>query len=188
MVKLNSRGRFCSRECYWQGKEGRAPLEARLWSRVERVDDPEACWLWAGTRNNKGYGRIHLGPRQGTALVHRVAWEIAYGPIPAGLLVCHTCDTPLCVRPTHLFLGTNAENMADMAGKGPQAKGERTKPKQMKVGSRLPQAKLTEVQALQIRQRYAGGRVLMAELAEAFGVSVPTVHNIIRRKSWNHVP
>lgn len=77
------------------------------------------CWLWRGYTNNKGYGLLSKGGR-GTSmsLAHRISWEIHFGPIPDDLWCLHKCDTPLCCNPYHLFLGTAAENTADMLAKG----------------------------------------------------------------------
>ena len=88
-------------------------IEDRLWSRVVR--DPAGCWEWQGGRNNKGYGQIQLGAQM--KLTHRLAYEFCVGPIPKGLHVCHSCDNPACVRPSHLWTGTQSHNMQDMADK-----------------------------------------------------------------------
>lgn len=86
----------------------------RFWERVDMSGD---CWLWTGTLGRKGYGRVPNYPMSPWA-AHRVAYMLAVGPIPGDLLVLHRCDNPPCVRPDHLFLGTNADNMRDMRAKG----------------------------------------------------------------------
>lgn len=89
------------------------PLAERLWAKVDKTAE---CWLWTGYSERGGYGVITLstGTSGGKpARVHRVAWELENGPIPDGMYILHSCDTPLCVRPAHLRPGTALDNMRD---------------------------------------------------------------------------
>jgi HNH endonuclease len=87
----------------------------RIWRRVDKSGD---CWLWQGSIDHRGYGQINAGGDRGTKLVHRLVYEDANGPIPAGRYVCHTCDNPQCVNPAHLWCGTSRDNALDMIAKG----------------------------------------------------------------------
>ena len=97
------------------------PLSDRFWAKVG-VGSPGECWEWQAFCLPNGYGTIGVGSEiNGTnrkAYAHRVSWELAHGPIPAGMDVCHTCDNPPCVNSAHLFLGTKSDNMRDASAKG----------------------------------------------------------------------
>jgi len=102
-------------------------LATRLWTKVEKT---ETCWLWRGATNGVGrpgvgHGQISVtvGPyRKKRVYAHRLAWELAYGPVPEGMCVLHRCDIPNCVNPEHLFLGTPADNVRDCITKGRKPK------------------------------------------------------------------
>jgi hypothetical protein len=98
----------------------REALAERLWAKVA-VTGPDACWLWQGHVNDDGYGRVYITSGRGrrpTRGAHRVAWEVTFGLIPEGRIVCHHCDNPRCVNPAHLFLGDDAANRRDCMTKG----------------------------------------------------------------------
>jgi hypothetical protein len=158
-----------------------ASLGERLWAKVERSDG-DGCWLWTGAvsgRNKYGYIGVGGGKRNGIKRAHRVAYELEVGPIPPGMLVCHKCDTPRCVRPDHLFLGTPADNTADMVRKGRAARD--TAPK----GEKSPHAKITEAVAIEIRRAF--GSANAAVIAKRYGVGRGTVWGIWCRRSWRHI-
>lgn len=96
----------------------RRTIEDRFWSKVDRSnEDPEACWEWQASFSSSGYGRFWNGVK-GDTLPHRISWVMANGPISPSIYVCHRCDNKKCVRPSHLFLGTQRDNMLDMVAKG----------------------------------------------------------------------
>lgn len=128
----------------------------RFWSKVNK-GGPNGCWLWTGATTPRGYGKIFVeGALQ---YAHRYSYELATGEKPGGLVVCHRCDTPGCVNPAHLFVGSHADNSADMARKG-----------RVRSGARHHSTKLTDAQVADIRRRAEAGE-LQKDLAAEFGVS-----------------
>lgn len=88
-------------------------LEQRFWSTIKKNDK---CWEWQGRRDRRNYGTLRVSNKQ--MLAHRVSWQLNVGRIPTRKLVCHSCDNPPCVRPSHLWIGTNKQNMDDAKSKG----------------------------------------------------------------------
>lgn len=137
-----------------------APVEERFFRRIQ-YEPNTGCWLWEGAprRAEEGYGRIDVGGKAVPA--HRYSYEYHRGPIPSGMVVCHKCDTPACVNPDHLFLGTQGDNVRDCAAKGRLVDNS---------GERSPLAKLTDAQVAEIRampKRWGDGR----EVAARYGIS-----------------
>ncbi len=95
--------------------------EERFWTKVDKTGD---CWIWTAASLG-GYGQF--GTEHGTSGAHRFSYGLANGPIPSGLNVCHSCDTPLCVKPDHLFVGTQQENVIDSYDKGRHKMSQRGK-------------------------------------------------------------
>lgn len=147
----------------------------RFWRSVEQRS-PKECWHWRGARTKDGYGNFWTGDRSDRA--HRFAYQLAKGPIPEGLIVCHSCDEPSCVNPNHLWVGTHADNSDDKLAKG------RDNPPR---GSRNRHAKLTKHQVVEIRRLYAAGRHTQDALAAKFGITQASVWAIVQRRTWSHV-
>lgn len=138
------------------------------------IADPNSgCWLWVATHNGQGYGRVKRDNKW--RLATHVSYEVFVGKIPAGLQALHRCDTPACVNPNHLFLGTHADNMADMAKKGRQSKG---------VDS--PQSKLNEDDVLNIVSLLKKGSSHTA-IASVFDVERSAITSISSGRTWSHV-
>lgn len=154
----------------------RASLESRFWSKVRKG---EGCWEWTGyCFHGLGYGMIRRPGDNGRLLTHRVSWEMAYGAIPAGLLVCHRCDNRKCVRPDHLFLGTHKDNTRDMVSKGRHCHG-----------TAIHNAKLDPEKVHAAREALARGERPTA-IARRFGVRHTAITNLLptaKRRTWAHV-
>jgi hypothetical protein len=88
----------------------------RFWRFVDKSNGEDSCWTWNGSRTRDGYG--HFGINRKTVVAHRFSWALSFGSIPDGSIVCHKCDTPSCVNPLHLFIGTDLDNARDRERKG----------------------------------------------------------------------
>ena len=139
------------------------------------VPIPEAgCWIWVGGMRGKGYGQANEGGRNSkrSLLAHRVVYEIANGPIPDGMMVCHRCDVPACVNPSHLFLGTAKDNNRDRHRKGRTA-----------VGKKNGKAVLNPDVVRAIRAHPFTHR----QMAVALGMSYSAIQMARSGKTWGHV-
>lgn len=149
---------------------------------IERaIPEPNSgCLLWLGYVDDLGYGRASLASvRENKA--HRIIWTLAHGPIPPGMKVLHRCDVRCCVDLGHLFLGTQADNVADMI-----AKGRMNVPP--KRGSQNGTAMLDEEHVWAIRHFMLRDRLFsQAEIARSYGVSPMTISRIATGQSWSHV-
>jgi hypothetical protein len=139
---------------------------------------PNGCWEWTGGRNRNGYGKLKIAAKE--RLAHRVAYEAANGPIPPGLFVCHSCDNPPCVNPAHLWLGTPADNTADMVRKKRYFNW-----RGLRSGEDNPKAKLSNADVLEIRQ--LRGLETQRSLGRRFGVGADVVCRIQKGLAWAHV-
>jgi hypothetical protein len=149
-----------------------SPLEERFNARW--LGEPNSgCWLWMGAATFTGHSwRPVIVSNGAHKTAHRVSYELHVGPIPHGMFVCHKCDTPLCVRPDHLYLGTRADNTADMVSRSRQMFGERH------CDAKLSDAEIREIRAATCTDR---------ELAKHYGVSDTTIARARARKTWRHV-
>jgi hypothetical protein len=157
--------RFCSvNDALWMGD--------RLFAKVTKTDN---CWNWNGCVNNMGYGMINFGnvPR----LAHRISWMISNGEIQDDMCVLHKCDNPLCVRPDHLFLGTRQANMRDMITKERQCRGE------AKSNSKLSALAVRIARRLNLEHRMS-----IKDIASVFSVDRRVMYDVIKGRSWKHVP
>lgn len=158
------------------------PSEDRFW---EKINKTESCWIWTGYRMPFGHGQMHLNGR--TVLVHRFSWELHKGPIPEGIEVCHNCpggDNPSCVNPDHLFLGTQADNMADAQKKGRIYTGGAN---QAAYGEDHGMSRLTEEQVIDILSLRNQG-LSYSKIANRYGFLSQSIGEICRGETWSHIP
>lgn len=150
---------------------------ARFWPKVRKTDK---CWFWIASKTRAGYGQFWFSGVYRTA--HRVAYALLVGDVLDGMVVCHACDEPSCVRPDHLFTGTQADNMKDCARKGRRVPGMLGR-----VGEMCPGSKLTDADVLEMRRLYETGDVTQVSLGRKFGLHRVQVNKILNRKIWKHV-
>lgn len=151
----------------------------RFW---DKVDKTEKCWLFRNGTKRMVYGTIGIGGK--TVKSHILSWLIHNGSIPDGLYVCHKCDNRPCVRPEHLFLGTQSDNMKDAMNKG-RISVPRTGNK--KQGVRRNNAKLNDIAVREIRDYFETYPSSYEELGLRFNVSASAIWKVINRKTWQHV-
>lgn len=160
-----------------------------LLERFERQMIPEpmsGCWLWFGAVDAAGYGQIKDSAHR-QLKAHRAAWMLFVGALPADRMVCHRCDTPACVNPAHLFLGTAADNNRDRDRKGRGIKGDHVPPERRARGERSGMSRLSDVDTERLRADIEAAQVTRAELARRYGISAQLVSAIalgqVRRRS-----
>ena len=142
----------------------------QFWAKFRR-GEPDECWEWQGATRRDGYGALTWHGK--TSAAHRVAYALHHGaPIPAGMKVLHRCDNRVCCNPSHLFLGTQQDNMRDMFTKGRSLAGEKN-----------PQAKLTRKQVSYIRSS-SSANITCRALAARLGVAFTTINAIRNNRIW----
>ena len=160
-------------------------VKKRFWAKVIKTDE---CWLWTASKRAKGYGAFVWRSSgkiiQGRA--HRFSWELHKGPIPEDKCVLHKCDVPACVRPDHLFLGTKAENNADMVAKGRHVKGGTYSSGNYRRGVKHHAAKLDEETVKKLRHDREDG-MSFPKLAKKYGIAISNAFLIVKGKIWKEV-
>jgi len=155
------------------GRRDGTTVEERFWEKVI-VGEEEICWEWiAGQRGGYGYGGFYYGGK--TLNAHRASWLINCGDIPEGLQVLHTCDNATCVNPSHLYLGTNYDNIQDRVKRGRSAD---------RHGENHPFSRLKLKDIMEIRALAKDGDITTTAIAKKFGISIGHASDIINGKKW----
>lgn len=143
----------------------RMNTEEKFWSLINKSHESE-CWIWLGGVNNKGYGQFRLNGR--LYMSHRLAYSLSKSEIPRGLFLCHKCDTPKCCNPSHMFIGTQSDNMIDRV-----------------VKNRQPNLVLTPEIVKEIRRLSAS--YMPGQISKKLNISLTLVKKVFYNESWKHV-
>lgn len=147
--------------------------EARFWSKVQKLSEANSgCWIWTGGLNKYGYGKFTIINNSQKEYIgaHRYSFELRYSIyLSSATLVCHKCDTPACVNPDHLFIGSQQDNMADRTQKGRTC------------------SKLNVEQVMEIRSLYCE-LPNYTKIGKIYNVSADAIRDIILGKRWKHIP
>jgi hypothetical protein len=153
----------------------------RFWAKVRKT---EGCWVWTAATCTFGYGHLSTRGKHGGLIdSHRASWILHFGPVPPGLCVLHNCpggDNPRCVNPSHLWLGTHADNGKDRDTKG------RSRYRTFH-GADHGGSKLTDRIVLEMREVFSRGRISIAALGRKFGTSESNASRIVKRQAWRHL-
>lgn len=173
-------------------------------AKIRKLDGENSCWEWTAGLSKDGYGKFYM--HGSTIPAHRASYRLFVGEIPEGNSVLHACDNPKCSRPSHLFTGTHADNMADRNAKGRQSKGEkhaaimrarglkgdknpaRLHPEKLARGEAVRTSKLTNERVIDIRTSYADGTSTRKELALKYNVDISLIGLVVNRNIWKHIP
>jgi len=177
--EVKTKGYIRCRSCGVKKSKVVRPLKERFWEKVNKNGPIQphmttACWMWTSAMSYQGYGYITT-TKGHSKKAHRLSFEFAYSIIPQSMQVLHRCDNPSCVNPEHLFLGSNSDNVADKVSKGrsPDFRGDKN-----------PAAKITKIQAGEIRNKYALGNISQRKLASEYGITQRAIWFIIHNQHW----
>jgi len=150
-------------------------IHIRFWPKVNFT---KSCWEWNASKDVKGYGMFRPVFGRSMEHAHRTSWKLVNGNIPVDMMVLHICDNPACVRPDHLWLGNNQDNMTDMVSKN-RSKGA--------AGEKNSHAKLSVDNVREIRMLVSKQHRSYANIAKIFGITPTQARKVSTGKAWSHV-